>query len=96
MMPPEKQRPPWGGGQCGTQETTKSRTRTARVAHLRAPQRNRLGILNYRQQRSVADFSRAIRDALDREARLARHTGVNVAPDVIEDISAWVGRGCLP
>ena len=34
--------------------------------------------------------------ALDREARLARDTGVNTPPDVLLDISAWIGRGCVP
>ena len=56
----------------------------------------RLGILSYRQQRSPAEFCRAIQNVLDREARLARDIGKDIPPNVIEDISAWVGRGCLP
>ncbi len=58
--------------------------------------RQRPGILGYRAPRTPGDVCRAIRNALDREARLARQTGVNTPPDVIEDISAWIARGCLP
>ena len=95
MTPPEKQRPPWGGGRCGTTKTQKHAS-SLKIAHFPVSQRLRPGILNYRQQRSVADFSRAIRDALDREARLARQTSVSTPPEVLEGISSWVGRGCLP
>lgn len=56
----------------------------------------RTGILGYRRQRSVAEFSRTICDALNREARLAKLTGVNTAPEVLSDMSEWIGRGCLP
>ena len=85
-----------GASDQAPQDRKPNSTNKASVARLKVPQRTRRGILNYRQQRSHAEFCRAIRDALNREARLAHHTGVNVAPDIIEDISAWVGRGCLP
>ena len=56
----------------------------------------RLGILSYRQQRTPGEICNAITNALDREARLARATGINTPPEVLTDLSAWVGRGCLP
>ena len=94
MMPPEKQRPPWGSGRCGTLETTKSQNSGVRVAQFPTPQRVRPGILNYRQQRSVADFAHAVRQALEREATLREQGG---APDQwLRDCAEWIGRGALP
>ena len=94
MSGPEKQRPPWGGGRCETLETTNSQTSSHKVARFPVPQRVRAGILNYRRQRCVADFSRVIRDALEREARLREQSG---HPDEwLRDAADWVGRGCLP
>ncbi len=50
--------------------------------------------LRYRAPRSVADFSRAIHDALDREATLREQAGT---PDQwLRDCAAWVSRGALP
>ncbi len=96
MRPPEKQRPPWGGGQCGTRETTKSQNSAVRVAHFPATRRVRPGILAYRAPRTPGDTCAAIMRALDREARLARDTGKHTPPEVLEGMSAWIGRGCLP
>ena len=82
------------GGRCGNDRLEK--TGKSNITQLSAPQRLRPGLLGYREQRSPAEFCRAIGDALDREARLARVTGVHTPPEVLEDISAWVARGCIP
>ena len=56
----------------------------------------RPGILGYRAPRAPGDICAAIMHALDREARLAKLTGVNTPPEVLSDMSEWIGRGCLP
>ena len=68
----------------------------AEVITFPAVPRCRPGILFYRAPRPPGEAFRVIRHALDKEARLARLTGVDTPPEVIEDISAWVARGCLP
>ena len=69
-------------------------TSKASVARLKVPQRVRPGILAYRQQRSVVDFSRAIQHALLHEATLREQAGT---PDQwLRDAAAWIDRECLP
>ena len=83
-----------GASDQAPQDRKPNTTNKASVARLKVPQRTRRGILNYRQQRSVADFSRAICATLDREARLRAEAG---QPDPwLSECAAWVGRGCLP
>ena len=54
----------------------------------------RLGILSYRQQRCHAEFFRAVKAALEREAHLREQSG---HPDEwLRDCAAWVDRGALP
>ena len=87
----KKQTPAWGRG-CGV-DSNRNRFGTTIIPLLR-PRPNRPGILNYRQQRSVADFSRAIRQALEREATLREQAG---EPDEwLRDCAEWIERGCLP
>ncbi len=88
----DKPAPESGSRERGVQE----RYSDANVVYHPAIPIKRLGILSYREQRSVADFSRTICAALNREARLARDIGKDIPPDVLDDISAWVGRGCVP
>lgn len=82
---------------------SRSRERGAQERHLSPrivalPTRpcTRTGILGYRRQRSAAEICRVIRHALDREVRFAKQTGVATPPDLLQDISAWIGRGYLP
>ncbi len=85
-----------GASDQAPQDRKPNTTSKASVARLKVPQRPRLGILSYRAPPSVADFSRAIQRALEREARLARDTGKHIPPKVLEGISLWINRGCLP
>ena len=80
---------------CGTQRI-ENRTGNSIVHYLSIPSRTRPGILNYRAPRSPSEICAAITNALNREARLARLTGINTPPEVLTDLSAWVGRGCVP
>ncbi len=84
----------WGPG--AALEGHRNKNSAANITQLPAPQRLRPGLLAYRQQRTPSEAFRAIRNALDREARLAKLTGVNTPPEVLENISSWIGRGCLP
>ena len=89
--------PPNENARGGTRaRDRKAKSTDTRIIPLIRPQPNRPGILSYRRRRTPGEICAAITNALDREARLARLTGMNLAPRVIEDISAWIGRGCLP
>ncbi len=66
------------------------------IIPLVAPSPNRSGILSFRTQRNPGEIIIATTNVLIKEARLARQTGVNTSPEVLEDISAWIARGCLP
>ncbi len=86
-----KRNNPAGRPGCGSGIDEKS---DRQIIPLIRPRPNRPGILTYRQQRSHAEFFRAIRDALNREATLREQSGT---PDPwLRDTADWVGRGCLP
>ena len=89
----KKQTPAWGRG-CETRAQKYSSE--CSITRIGVSQSLRPGILEYRRQRTPGDICAAIMSALDREVRLARATGVNTPPDVLDDISAWIARGCLP
>ena len=88
-----KKNNPAGRPGCGSGIDEKS---DRQIIPLIRPRPNRPGIFTYRQQRSPGDICAAIIRALDREARLARDTGVKTPPEVLSDMSEWIGRGCLP
>ncbi len=94
MDPGIKNAARWGPG--AALEGHRNKNSNSNITQLPAPQRVRPGILAYRQQRTPGEICAAIMRALDREARLARDTGVNTPPEILSDISAWIGRGCLP
>ena len=83
-----------GASDQAPQNRRQNTTSKASVTRLKVSQRPRLGILSYRAPRSVADFSRAIQRALEREATLRERSG---HPDEwLRDTAEWIGRGCLP
>ena len=67
-----------------------------RIIAFPAHQRKHSGIFFYRALRTPGEICTATANILNREARLSRETGENTPPEVLEDISEWVGRGCLP
>ena len=87
--------PKTGVRRCGT-DRTEYRYSKSIIRQFPVLSRPRPGILGYRAPRTPRDTCAAIMSALNREARLARQTGVNTPPEVLEDISAWIARGCLP
>ncbi len=92
--PPDKSAARWGPA---AREKTGQKFRSPIVRFPRLdckPQDGLVGL--YRRPRTHGEIVRAIANALRQEARLARQTGMNTPPEVLEDISSWATRGCTP